>query len=61
MSTEKPPIKPRKKKELQKCRKCGVELSFRELNSGVLCFVCDRDEFQKDQDFRERHHGAVRP
>jgi hypothetical protein len=48
-----------KKKEPQKCRKCSVELSWKELLHG-LCFVCESDEARKEQEFSNRHHGALR-
>lgn len=55
------PKAPKKKRERIRCRKCNVELSFRELQSGGLvtfegspcadtghmCFVCQRMEEEK--------------
>lgn len=39
-----------KPKKLEVCRKCGVELSFKELRMLVgLCFICDRNMFDLER------------
>lgn len=50
----------KKKKPLKRCRKCNVELSWKEDFNGTLCFVCDRQEFEKDMRFSDQHGDAHR-
>lgn len=50
----------KKPKKLNQCRKCGVELSWKENRDGTLCRICERQEFEKDMQFLDNHGDAHR-